>query len=190
MIKFKGFTPNDFNYFVLKDKKLLKTIKYKFKRLLIILSGEIGGYSEIYEYKKGRFAGYLSESKNRKSSAILNIQLNADDLSLEFQIENRDLLFNFLKKVDVKTLNNLRKIGDCEIAAWDSNKKVCKLYPGSLGKPDINFLISKLRLTRHPIFKFRKIYHRDDAKELLQSPRLMRDLLDSIRTMEVLYKFT
>jgi len=190
MIKFKGFAQKDFNCFILKDKRCFKITKDKLKRLLLIISKEVGGYSGIYEYRKGRFAGYLSKLKNRKTNAFFNIQLNADDLCLEFQIENKDLLFNFFKKVNVKTLNNLRKIGDCEIAIWDFNKKICKLYPSSLAKSDIRFLVNKLKLTRYPIFKFRKIYPRDEAKELLRSPRLVRDLLDSMKIMETLYNFT
>jgi hypothetical protein len=190
MVKFTGFSEDDFNSFVLKDAKLLRGVKEKTKSLVKILSKEFGGYFGIYEYRKGRFAGYLSKSADRKNNAFFNFQVNADDLSLEFQIENKDLLFKFLKSIDVKILNDLKKIGDCEIAIWDRNKKVCKFYPDYLDKSNIEFLLNKLKSTEYPIFKFRKIYPRGEAKELLKSPRLIDDMIRSMKIMKVLYDFT
>jgi uncharacterized protein YktB (UPF0637 family) len=189
MQKFKGFTQKDFNSFVQKDERILKTVKNKLKNLILILSEKIGGYSSIYEQGTGRFAGYLSKSANRKEKAFFNIQINAEDLSLEFQIESKILLLKFLKNVNVRILNDLKSIGDCEIAVWDINKKVCKFYSGYLDKSNIEFLLNKLKSIKRPIFKFRKIYSRDEAREILKSSRLIKDLSKSIKTLEILYNF-
>jgi len=191
MTKFIKFTESDFNCFISKKDKLLQRVKKKMEDLVKILSKRLGNHDHpgIYEYRTGRFAGYLSKSKNRKSNAFFNIQLNADDLSLEFQIENRGLLSKFLRNGNVKILKNLGRLGDCEIAIWDRNKKVCKFYPTYLNELEIKFLLNKLKSTTYPIFKFRKIYPRDDAKKLLKSPRLLQDLLQSMKIMEILYKF-
>jgi len=188
MIKFPGFTKEDFDSFVLEDPKLLHQAKEKIRSLVRILSNKLGGYSGIYEYRKGRFAGYLSKSKNRRENAFFNIQLNADDLSLEFQIENKKLLFKFLENIKVNALNNFKELGDYEIAVWDRDKKVCKFYPGYIDKSNIKFLMNKLKSTKFPIFKFRKIYPRDEARKLLKSPKLIDDLIQSIKIMEVLNK--
>jgi len=189
MIKFPGFTKEDFDSFFLEDSKLLHQVKEKVRGLVRIISNKLGGYSGIHEYRKGRFSGYLSKSKDRKKNAFFNIQINADDLSLEFQIENKKLLFKFLENIKVNTLNNFKELGDYEIAVWDRDKKVCKFYPGYIDKSNIKFLMNKLKSTKFPIFKFRKIYPRDDAKELLKSPKLIDDLIESIKCMEILHNF-
>lgn len=189
MRKITGFTEKDFNAFISKDQKLLHRVKEKTRSLVGILSKKLGGYSGLYEYRKGRFAGYLSKSKNRRENAFFNIQLNADDLSLEFQIENKKLLSKFLSKINVKTLNDFKKLGDYEIAIWDKNKKVCKFYPGYMDKTNVEFLFNKLRSVKYSIFKFRKIYPRDEARKLLKSPKLIKDLIESIKRMEILRNF-
>jgi len=189
MTKFTGFTKEDFDSFVLKDLRLLQKVKEKTERLVELLSKKLGGYFGLYEYRKGRFAGYLSKLRDRKKNAFFNIQLNADDLSLEFQIENKKLLFKFLGNVDVTVLNELKRIGDCEIAIWDKNKKLCKLYPGNIDRADIKFLLNKIKATEYPIFKFRKIYPRDEAKKLLKSPKLIHDLTKSFRILKTLDKY-
>ncbi len=146
MNKFIGFTENDFDTFIFKNPNTFKKIKSKLKNLVEILSKRLNRYSGIYRYPNGDLVGYLSKTKNRKMNAFFTIQLNAEDLSLQFQIENKKLLIKYLENINLKILNSFK--GKNEMVIWDKNKKVCKFYPGFIDKHTISFLLNKLKSTK------------------------------------------
>ncbi len=178
------FIIEDFDSLISKDKNKIKKIDNKLKNLVEKISKKLDYFSGVYTYKN-RYSGFFSKSKDRK--IFFNLQINSEDLSLEFQIENKSLILKFIKNAKIEILQNLKKLGDCEIAIWDNDKKVCKLYPEYLDDLTWEFLLNKIKKINNPIFKYRKIYSRDDS--MLKSIKLVDDIVNSIKQMEIFYKY-
>lgn len=159
----------------------IKEVENKFKILVDNVSKKINYHSGIYK----NLSAFFSKSKDRK--VFFNLQINSEDLSLEFHIENKEIILKFINNVKVETLQKLKKLGDCEIAIWDGEKKVCKLYPDYIDNRTLRFLSDKLKDTKRPVFKFRKIYSRE--KTILRSPKLIDDIVKSMKKMEFLFNY-
>lgn len=177
-------TIEDFNSLISKDKNKIKKVDDKLKNLVEKISKKLDYFSGVYRYKN-RYSGFFSKSKERK--IFFNLQINSEDLSLEFQIENKSLILKFIKNAKIEILQKLNKLGDCEIAIWDKNKKVCKLYPEYIDDLTWKFLLNKVKTTNNPIFKFRKIYSRGES--ILRSAKLVNGIVSSIKQMEIFYKY-
>lgn len=179
-----SFTIQDFDTLVSRRRGKVELVDNKLKELVERVSQGIDYHSGVYRYKN-RYVGFFSRSSTRE--VFFNLQINSEDLSLEFQIENKDLAIKFIRNMKVNTLNNFKDQGDFEIVVWDKDKKVCKLYPGYLDERTRRFLLDKIKSTRNPIFKFRKIYSRNEP--ILRSTKLKNDIVNSIRQMEVFYRY-
>lgn len=178
------FTIEDFDSLISKDENKIKKIDTKLKNLVEKISKKLDYFSGVYKYNN-RYSGFFSKSKDRK--IFFNLQINSEDLSLEFQIETKALILKFIKNAKIEILQNLKKLGDCEIVIWDKNKKVCKLYPEYVDDLTWKFLLNKVKTVNNPIFKFRKIYSRDES--ILKSTKLADDIVNSIKQMEIFYKY-
>ncbi len=161
------FTLKDFNILLSSDKSKTSKVGDKLKNLIKKISKKLDYFSGFYKYQ-GRYSGYISKLNIKK--AFFNFQINSEDLSVEFLISDKKLILKFINNVNLKTLQNMKKLGDTEIAIWDKNKKVCKLYPEYLDVKTWKFLNNKVRSVNNPIFKFRKIYSRNEP--ILKTNRL------------------
>jgi hypothetical protein len=179
-----SFTLNDFDSLLSKNKSKIKKVNTKIKNLAKQVGLKIDYIPGVYKFKN-RFTGFFTKSKNSK--VFFNLQINSEDLSLEWQIEDKKLILKFIKNVKLGTIKKFKDLGDYEIAIWDKNKKVCKLYPEYIDDLSWKFLETKIKKTNKPIFKFRKIYSRDNP--ILKSNKLESDIVKSIKQAEILNKY-
>ncbi|MDD5341040.1 MAG: hypothetical protein PHC97_01230 [Patescibacteria group bacterium] len=176
------FTIGDFDSLISKDKIKIRKVDDKLKSLIKEISKGLDYFYGVYKYKN-RYSGFFSKTRDRK--IFFNLQINSEDLSLEFQVESKPLILKFIKNVKIETIKNLKEIGDCEIVVWDNGKKVIKLYPEYLDDLTIKFLINKIKTTKNPIIKIRKIYSREN--QVLRSDKLADSILKDIKQMEDFY---
>jgi hypothetical protein len=138
-----------------------------------------------YCYRVSTKADQITSTlKRRTNNAVFVLQLNSEDLSLEFQIKEKPLIAAFIRKAKVEELRKLERLGDTEIALWDSNHKVCKIYPRYIDSGVCSFLLDRVRKTKQPVLKIRKIYSRE--LPLLRSTKLIENIVYSMKRMEIL----
>jgi hypothetical protein len=108
---------------------------------------------------------------------FINLHMNSEEIGIELVIEGKE---EILKTVGSQLVRNLSGLGfdDAEFAVWDGQSKVLKLYPQYMDDLAMNFLLTRLKALKSPVFKFRKRYPRD--KEILRNRGLVDDLVNSI----------
>ncbi len=174
MSTFNGFEKSDFEAFADGNQQEIDSACEKLGSLAQILADKLKSEVKV-TCEVDRCVASIDE--------YFRLQMNSEDLSLEWQIKNGEVS-KFFAKVNPQSLNELSSLGDSEIVLWDGNKKVCKFYPDYIDRSNIIFLLSKLNAIKRPIFKIRKIYSRSETKELLESTKLIEDLISSIKMLQ------